>query len=203
MTPQITRDSWPVVLRTCPAFDMSDDQFFAFCQQNRNWRIERTAEGELIIMPPVGWDTGDQNASITAFLKIWSIQDKSGIAVDSSTGFILPNRATRSPDAAWVRKSRLRAFTPAQRKKFLPLCPDFVIELRSPSDTLKTLQAKMQEYLDNGAQLGWLIDPSERHVYIYRPGVAMEYLDNPTTISGDPELPGFVLDLTPIWEAGL
>lgn len=200
-TPEIHSDGWPVVLRTCPAFDMSDEQFFEFCQQNRDWRIERTAEGELIIMPPAGWETGDKNAFITAFLKIWSLQDENGVAVDSSTGFLLPNRATRSPDAAWVKKSRLRAFTPAQKKKFLPLCPDFVIELRSPSDTLHILQDKMREYLDNGAQLGWLIDPSERRVYVYRPGVAVECLDNPTSLSGDPELPGFVLDLSYMWEA--
>jgi len=200
-TPEMNSDGWPVVLQTCPAFDMSDEQFYEFCQQNRAWRIERTAEGELIIMPPAGGETGDKNAFVTAFLKIWSLQDESGVAFDSSTGFLLPNRATRSPDAAWVKKSRLRTLTPAQKKKFLPLCPDFVIELRSPSDTLKTVQEKMQEYLDNGAQLGWLIDPLKRRVYVYRPGAAVERLDNPTTISGDPELPGFVLDLTRIWEA--
>jgi Uma2 family endonuclease len=201
MTPEMTSEGWPVVLKTCPAFNMSDDQFFEFCQQNRDWRIERTGEGELIIMPPAGGETGDKNAFVTAFLKIWSLQDERGVVFDSSTGFILPNRATRSPDAAWVERSRLRAFTPAQKKKFLPLCPDFVLELRSPSDTLKTVQEKMREYLDNGARLGWLIDPAERRVYIYRPGVATECLDNPTTISGNPELPGFVLDLSRIWEA--
>ena len=200
-TPIPNSEGWPVVLQTCPALEMSDDQFYEFCQQNRDWRMERTAEGELIIMPPAGGETGDKNAFVTAFLKIWSLQDESGVAFDSSTGFLLPNRATRSPDAAWVKKSRLRTLTPAQKKKFLPLCPNFVIELRSPSDTLKTVQEKMQEYLDNGAQLGWLIDPLERRVYVYRPGAAVERLDNPTTISGDPELPGFVLDLTRIWEA--
>lgn len=200
-TPEISSDGWPVILQTCPAFDMSDEQFFEFCQQNRDWRIERTAEGELIIMPPAGGETGNRNALLTTFFTLWTLQEGTGVAFDSSTGFILPNRATRSPDAAWVKKSRLRAFTPAQKKTFLPLCPDFVIELWSPSDSLKTVQDKMQEYLDNGAQLGWLIDPSERRVYVYRPRVAVECLDNPTTLSGDPELPGFVLDLSFMWEA--
>lgn len=200
-TPTPNSEGWPVVLQTCPAFEMSDEQFYEFCQQNRDWRIERTAEGELIIMPPAGGETGDKNAFVTAFLKIWSLQEGSGVAFNSSTGFDLPNGATRSPDAAWVTRSRLAVLTEEQKRKFLPLCPNFVIELRSPSDRLKTIQEKMQEYLDNGAQLGWLIDPSERRVYVYRPGVAVECLDNPANISGDPELPGFVLDLTRIWEA--
>lgn len=200
-TPTPNSEGWPVVLQTCPAFEMSDEQFYEFCQQNRDWRIERTAEGDLIIMPPAGGETGDKNAFVTAFLKIWSLQEGSGVAFDSSTGFDLPNGATRSPDAAWVTRSRLAILTEEQKRKFLPLCPNFVIELRSPSDRLKTIQEKMQEYLDNGAQLGWLIDPSERRVYVYRPGVAVECLDNPANISGDPELSGFVLDLTRIWEA--
>jgi len=200
-TPEMNSDGWPVVLQTCPAFDMSDEQFYEFCQQNRDWRIERTAEGELIIMPPAGWKTGSRNALINASLTMWALQEGTGIAADSSTGFDLPNGATRSPDAAWVTRSRLAALTEEQKEKFLPLCPNFVIELRSPSDRLKAVQEKMQEYLDNGAQLGWLIDPLDRRVYVYRPGVVVECLDNPTTISGDPELPGFVLDLSRIWEA--
>ena len=181
MTPTLNSEGWPVVLQTCPAFDMSDEQFYEFCQQNRDWRIERTAEGELIIIPSAGGETGNQNALLTTFFTLWALQEGTGVAFDSSTGFTLPNRATRSPDAAWVKKSRLHVLTPAQKKKFLPLCPDFVIELRSPSDTLKTVQEKMQEYLDNGAQLGWLIDPLDRRVYVYRPGGEMECLDNPTT----------------------
>ena len=200
-TPTPNSEGWPVVLQTCPAFEMSDEQFYEFCQQNRDWRIERTAEGELIIMPPAGGETGNQNARLNAFFTLWALNDGTGEPFDSSTGFVLPNGATRSPDAAWVKRSRLAALTPKQKKKFLPLCPDFVIELRSPSDTLKTVQEKMQEYLANGAQLGWLIDPSERRVYVYRPGIAVECLDNPANISGDPELSGFVLDLTHIWEA--
>jgi Uma2 family endonuclease len=190
----------PIRVHLRPVLDMTDDEFFDFCQLNRNLRIERTAEGDLIIMAPAGGETGNQNARVNAFFTIWALNDGTGEAFDSSTGFNLPNGATRSPDAAWVKRSRLATLTPEQKKKFLPLCPNFVIELHSPSDNLKTVREKMQEYIDNGAQLGWLIDPLEHRVYIYRPGVAVECLDNPTTVSGDPELPGFVLDLTRIWE---
>lgn len=192
--------SQPLVLHTRPVFEMSNDLFFDFCQTNREWRIERTAEGDVLIMPPSGWETGTYNARIGAFLTTWALQDGTGVASDSSTGFDLPNGATRSPDAAWVKRSRLATLTPEQKKRFLPLCPDFVIELRSPSDHLKTLQDKLQEYLANGAQLGWLLDTPNRQVYVYRPGQAVECLENPATISGDPELPGFVLDLAKIWE---
>lgn len=203
LTSPLPNEGWPVVLQTRPAVDMDDNQFFEFCQLNRDWRIERTAEGELIIMPPTGWATGTSNARLNAALVSWADQDGIGVAGDSSTGFTLPNGATRSPDAAWVRKSRLATLTKDQKNKFLPLCPDFVIELRSPSDTLETLQDKMHEYLDNGAQLGFLIDPIERRVYIYRPGIAVICLDNPVTVSGNLELPGFVLDLAKIWDAPL
>jgi Uma2 family endonuclease len=194
-------DIAPITLHMRPVFKVNDEEFYALCQLNQDWRLERTAEGDLVIMPPAGGETGDKNAFVTAFLKIWSLQDGSGVAFDSSTGFTLPNGAIRSPDAAWVLRSRLSSLMPEQKRKFLPVCPNFVVELRSPSDNLKTVQEKMQEYLDNGAQLGWLIDPLDRCVYVYRPGDGMECLDNPTTISGDPELPGFVLDLTRIWEA--
>ena len=194
-------ESEPIRVHLRPVLDMSDDEFFDFCQLNRDLRIERTAEGDLLIMPPAGGETGNQNALLTTFFTMWALQEGTGVPFDSSTGFNLPNRATRSPDVAWVKRSRLAMLAPEQKKKFLPLCPDFVIELRSPSDNLKTVQEKMQEYLANGAQLGWLIDPSERQVYVYRPGVAVERLDNPVNISGDPELPGFVLDLISIWEA--
>jgi Uma2 family endonuclease len=193
----------PLVLHTRPVFEMSDEVFFDFCQTNREWRIERSAEGEILIMPPTGGETGNQNAIFNAFLTLWALQDGTGVSFNSSSGFDLPNRATRSPDAAWVKKSRLAALTPEQKKRFLPLCPDFVIELSSPSDHLKMLQDKMQEYIDNGAQLGWLLDTPNRRVYVYRPGKAVECLENPATISGDPELPGFVLDLAPIWEPSL
>lgn len=201
LTTSIPSSGWPVVLQMHPIVDLDDEQFFAFCQLNRDWRIERTAEGELVVMPPTGWKTGNYNLRVSAALLAWADQDGSGVATDSSTGFDLPNGATRSPDAAWVKRTRLAMLTNEQKAKFLPLCPDFVIELRSPSDNLKTLQNKVQEYIDNGAQLGWLIDPVDRRVYVYRSGIMAECLENPATIAGDPELPGFVLDLAGIWDA--
>ena len=190
----------PIRVRLRPILDMNDDEFFAFCQLNRELRLERTAEGDLVIMAPAGGETGNRNALITTLFTTWALQDGTGVSFDSSTGFILPNGATRSPDTAWVKRSRLAALTQEQKKKFLPLCPDFVIELRSASDSLKTIQEKMQEYLANGARLGWLLDPFDRRVYVYRPGVVVECLENLTSISGDPELPGFMFDLTHIWE---
>ena len=150
-------------------------------------------------MAPAGGGTGSPNALITAFLTNWVLQDGTGIPVDSSTGFTLLNEATSSPDAAWVKRSRLAALSAEQKEKFLPLCPDFVLE-RPPSDDLATRQEKMQEYLDNGAQLGWLIDPLRRCVSVYRPSVQVEQLNNPFSLSGDPELRGFVLELINIWE---
>ncbi len=189
----------PLILHTRPVFEMSDELFFDFCQTNREWRIERNALGEVLIMPPAGEETSRGNAFLTTALNTWALQDGTGVVFDSSGGFELPNTATRSPDAAWVRRSRLVTLTPEQKKRFLPLCPDFVVELRSPSDRLKTLQDKMQEYLDNGAQLGWLLDTPNRRVFIYRPRKAVECLENPATLVGDPELPGFMLDLTKIW----
>jgi Uma2 family endonuclease len=189
----------PLVIRLRPVLDLSEDQFFELCQLNRDLWIERNAKGELLIMPPAGWETGDRNMEIGRQLANWAKEDGTGVPTDSSAGFMLPNTAVRAPDAAWIRRSRLAQIPPEQRKKFLPACPDFVLELRSPTDSLPDLQAKMQEYLDNGAQLGWLIDPEPRHVYVYRPGGPVERLDNPDTISGDPVLPGFVLDLRAVW----
>jgi Uma2 family endonuclease len=183
-----------------PPLMMTDEQFFLLAQHNRDLRLERTAEGDLIVMPPTGWQTGDRNAEITMQLRIWAKQDGSGVATDSSTGFKLPNRAERSPDAAWVRRERLAALTPEQKEKFLPLCPDFVLELRSPSDDLADVQAKLEEYIANGARLGWLIDPSERRVHVYRPGAQPEILEHAESVSGAPILPGFTLELKEIWE---
>ena len=194
-------DIHQIHLRLSPAIEMTEDQFFRFCQINKDLRIERTAKGDLIIMPPAGWETGRRNAGLTMELGVWAKRDGTGVVGDSSTGFKLPNGATRSPDAAWVRKSRLANVPPDQKKKFLPLCPDFVVELRSETDRLTDLQEKMQEYIDNGAQLGWLIDPQERRVYIYRPEHEVESLENPSSVSGEPELPGFVLALQEIWES--
>jgi Uma2 family endonuclease len=196
----VSEERRPLVLQTKPLFEMNSALFFDFCQANHEWRIERNAEGEILLMPPTGGTTSNQNALLNAALTLWSLRDGTGVAFDSSGGFDLPNGATRSPDAAWIKKSRLATLTPEQKKHFLPLCPDFVSELRSSSDRLKTLQEKMQEYLDNGVQLGWLLDTPNRRVYVYRPGQGVLCLENPTTLSGDPVLPGFVLDLVSIWE---
>ncbi|MEH2359988.1 Uma2 family endonuclease [Nostoc sp.] len=178
--------------------DLTDEQFFQMCQKNRDYRFERTASGELLIMPPTGSDTGNRNFDIVVELGIWNKQTKLGKGFDSSTGFTLPNGAERSPDASWVKIERWNALTPEQQEKFAPICPDFVVELRSPSDSLKDLQEKMQEYIENGAQLGWLIDRKNKRVEIYHPGKNVETLDNPASLSGENVLPGFVLDLRPI-----
>jgi Uma2 family endonuclease len=193
----------PVVLKLKPAINLTDDQLFELCQLNRDWRIEYTAQGELIVMPPTGGETSNRNAELTYQVQAWTRRDQAGVAFDSSGGFKLPNGATRSPDAAWVRRSRLAGLTREQKQKFLPLCPDFVIELRSPTDNLQAVLDKMQEYLDNGAQLGWLLDPLTRRVHVYLPQRPPEILDAPNTLSADPLLPGFVLDLRKIWEPDL
>lgn len=186
-------------LRIRPASRLDDDSLFEFCGANQDLRIERTSEGDLIIMSPTGGDTGRRSFTITGLFAAWVERDGSGVGFDSSTGFILPNGAERSPDVAWIRKSRWEALAPDQQRRFVPLCPDFVLELRSPSDKLDDLRAKLQEYLDNGALLGWLVDPEQRCVYVYKPASPPERLDDPVAVSGDPVLPGFVLDLAPVW----
>jgi len=191
-----------MVLRPRPALEMDDEQLFEFCRINREWRIERTAEGELEIMPPTGGETSDKNAQITMQLRLWAKRDGTGVAFDSNSGFVLPNGAMRSPDAAWVRRERLADLTLEDNQWFLPLCPDFVIELRSPSEPLASIEAKMREYIENGARLGWLIDPVERKVHVYGPNGRAEILDKPDNVPGDPLLSGFVIGLKPIWEPG-
>jgi Uma2 family endonuclease len=193
----------PVVLKLTPVINLTDDQLFELCQLNGDWRIEYTAQGELIVMPPTGGETSTRNAELTFQVQAWTRQDQAGVAFDSSGGFKLPNGATRSPDAAWVRRSRLTGLTREQKQKFLPLCPDFVIELRSPTDNLQAALDKMQEYLDNGAQLGWLLDPLTRRIHVYVPQRSPEILEAPGSVSADPVLPGFVLDLRKIWEPDL
>ncbi len=179
---------------------LSDEDFFEFCQANREWRIERTSDGDVIIMPPTGGETGKLNFDLALAFGAWAKADGNGVSFDSSTGFILPNGAERSPDLAWVRLSRWNALSEAQRKTFPPLCPDFVVELRSPSDSLPDLKDKMDEYIQNGAQLGWLIDAIEKKIYVYRPQAEVECLDNPTTLSGEPLLKGFTLDVQELWK---
>lgn len=190
----------PVTLRFGPTLEkMTDHDFFEFCQLNRDLRIERSSEGDLTIMTPTGGETGRKNFALTGLFCSWVEADGTGIGFDSSTGFILPNGAERAPDLAWVRRSRWDALTQDEREEFPPLCPDFVTELRSRSDSIDTLRAKMQEYIDNGALLGWLIDPLEKKVYVYRPSAEADCLENPDTLSGAPVLPGFVLHLARVW----
>ena len=186
-------------LKLRPVVRLSDDQFFEFCQLNRDLRIERTAGGGITIMPPTGGETSDRNAEITMQLRLWAKRDGTGVAFDSSGGFVLPNGAMLSPDASWVSRDRFAALTAEQRTKFPPLCPDFVIKLRSPTDSMPVLRNKMQEYVANGARLGWLIDPRERQVLVYRPETPLGLLDRPRSVSADPVLPGFTLEMADIW----
>jgi Uma2 family endonuclease len=182
------------------ALRVTQAQFEALVVANRDLRLERTATGELIVNPPTGGESGQRNFSITGQLARWYEEHEDlGEGFDSSTGFRLPNGADRSPDAAWVSRDRWEALTPQQRKGFVPLCPDFVVELRSESDSLPKLQAKMGEYIDNGAKLGWLIDPQNRQVEIYRADREVEVLENPTELSGEDVLPGFLLNLRRVW----
>ncbi len=187
--------------------ELTDEQFFQLCQENRDLKFERTANGELIIMPPTGSETGRRNSELSFQLQFWSRQNKHlGLAFDSSTGFKLPDGSDISPDAAWVRRDRWDALTPEQKEKFAPICPDFVVELReaklsrreSASDSLEKLRAKMKVYIKNGAKLGWLLDRKNRQVEISRQDRDVEILYSPATLSGEDVLPGFVLDLSDI-----
>jgi Uma2 family endonuclease len=178
---------------------LTEEQFFQLCSENRDLRMELTAQKELIIMSPTGLKSGWRETVLATDLTIWARKDGTGIVIGPSTAYRLPNNAIRGPDASWVRRDRLAAFSDAELEKFVHLCPDFAAELRSPSNTLSELQSKMDEYIANGAQLGWLIDPHETRVYIYRPGKTVECLEKPSTISGDPFLPGFVFNVSQIW----
>jgi Uma2 family endonuclease len=179
---------------------VTPEQFEALALANPDLRLERTAAGELIVNPPTGGESGSRNLSISGQVDRWcEAHEDLGEGFDSSTGFILPNGARRSPDASWVSRARWEALTAKERKGFVPLCPDFVVELRSASDSLSTLQTKMREYIDNGARLGWLIDPQNQRVEIYRQQTEVEILINPTELSGEDVLPGFVLNLRRVW----
>ncbi|MEP6923640.1 MAG: Uma2 family endonuclease [Pyrinomonadaceae bacterium] len=179
---------------------MSADDFYEFCEQNRDFRIERTKEGDVVVMPPAYSETGGKNFNLAVDFGIWARQDGTGKGFDSSTGFILPNGAVRSPDVSWIRYERWNALPKEKRKKFAQIAPDFVIELRSETDRLKDLQKKMREYIENGVLLGWLIDPQNKRVYIYRPNFETKVLENTTEVSGEPLLRGFVLNLWGSWE---
>ena len=178
---------------------LTPEQFDRLCRDNRDLRLELTARKEIVIMAPAHSKTGSQELEIARQLANWTEQDGSGIAFGSNAGFTLPNGAVRAPDASWMRLDKWNTLTNAQQNSFAPAVPDFVIELRSHTNTAAELQEKMVEYIENGAQLGWLVDPSERKVYVYRPGRTPEILENPASISGQSVLPGFVLDLTKIW----
>src|SRR5256885_4951761 len=191
----------PVVVHFEPSrLRMNDEEFFMFCQLNPELRIERTSGGDIIVIAPTGGKTGRRNARLIAAFVNWAETDGSGQFFDSSTEFILPNRAGRAPDVSWIRNDRWNALTEKEQEQFPPLCPDFVVELRSKTDRLKTLQAKMEEYIANGAQLGWLIDPIGRKVHIYQPSLVPEVLNDPEQISGEPLFKGFVLDVRSIWD---
>ena len=228
----------PLVLRFGPATQrLTDDEFYEFCQSNRDWRIERDSCGDFIIMPPAGGESGRSNADLILQLGLWNKRTKSGEVFDSSTGFSLPNGAIRSPDAAWVRRDRWNALTHDQQKGFPPLAPDFIVELRSETDLMRPLRgfatkkgwggldaskprdistvqssrplfrskaplrAKMREYIQRGVRLGWLIDPIRRRVEVFRPGKRPQTLNAPATVSGEPELAAFTLELAPIWSS--
>jgi Uma2 family endonuclease len=185
----------PLTLNLDP-IHLTDEQFYDICQNNRELKFERNAKGELIIMPPVGGDSGNREADLIIDLGIWNRQTNLGFTFSSSTVFKLPNGADRSPDAAWIRRESWQALTPEQRRKFPPIAPDFVLELRSANDNLETLRQKMQEYIDAGVQLGWLINPQQQQVEIYRPRQEVEVRNLPTELSGENILPGFILSLS-------
>ena len=192
-------ESPPVVQLNFESIRLTDEQFYQLCKDNPEARLELTADGELIAMPPTGAKTGARNMKLSHRLQSWSEKDGRGIAFDSSTGFALPNGAKRSPDASWIPVERWDALSDGEQEGFAPLCPDFVVELRSPTDALQTLKRKMAEYVDNGAGLGWLIDPMEKCVHVYRSGHPAECLENSAEVSGEPILRGFTLRLKDIW----
>jgi Uma2 family endonuclease len=182
------------------ATSVTDEEFDELCRLNPELPLERTSEGELIIVAPAGGKTGLRNSKLSSAFGNWAKEDATGKSFASSTLFSLPNRARRSPDLSWMRNERWDALSEEEQEAFPPLCPDFVVELRSETDSVKDLQEKMGEYLDNGAQLGWLVDPLEQTVHVYRPGVAAEILNDPETVSGEPLLKGFVLDVRQLWD---
>ena len=178
---------------------VTPEEFEQLCAEYDEWRLELTSTGELIVMPGTSLQTGRRNANLTSQLVVWTEKDATGVCFDSSAMFALPNNARRSPDASWVKSEKWDNLSETQQDSFAPICPDFVVELRSKSDRLQFLRNKMTEYIANGASLGWLIDPFNRQVYVYRPNEEVVTLINPESVSGDPLLPGFKLDLTEVW----
>jgi Uma2 family endonuclease len=186
--------SKPVILNI-KNVGLSDDQFYQLCQINEDWKLEQTAKGELIIMPPVGAISGNRESDFNGYIWLWNLQTKLGKVFSSSTVFTLPNGGKRSPDVAWIANERWESLSIKEREKFAKICPDFVIELRSRTDSLSQLQEKMQEYLNSGLRLGWLIDPQNQQIEIYRQNQPVEIVSLPTTLSGENVLPGFILEL--------
>ena len=196
--PVIETDTAVRLVLNMQSVGLTDDQFLRLCSDNGDFRIEMSAQGELIVMPPPGSKTGMRNSIIIQRLANWTGQDGTGVCFATDTGFTLPNRAKRGPDAAWMSQERWNRIPEEQQEKLAPICPDFVIELRSPSDRLPDIQEKMVEYIANGARLGWLLDPFDNCATIYRPGQKPERIENPTILSGDPILPGFQFDFREI-----
>ena len=186
--------STPVTLNL-KNIDFSDDQFYQLCQDNQDWQLERTAKGDLLIVPPIGGISGNREANFISLLWLWNQRTQLGKVFSSSTIFRLPKGGNRSPDAAWVANEVWASLTLEAQEKFPPICPNFVIELRSRTDSLSQLQEKMQEYLDSGLQLGWLINPQAQQVEIYRPDQSVEIIQLPAKLSGENVLPEFILDL--------
>jgi Uma2 family endonuclease len=187
----------PAVLTAHP---MSDEEFAEFCSDHPDLFFEMTAEGELIVMPPNYPLTGMRHAEILEQLKTWAKHDGRGAVTDAAGGFVLPNGARRSPDAAWTLLERVRALSPKMIEQYWHLCPDFVIEVRSPTDRIRTLRDKMREWVENGAQLAWMIDPGNRSAEIFRPNVEAEAIRNPETLKGEGPVEGFILNLAPVWD---
>lgn len=185
----------PLVLNPAGVLNLSDEELFRLCAANRELSIERTSDGGLVFMAPAGGESSNRNSTVVLELGLWNRETRSGKVFGPDGGFVLPNGAMRSPDAAWIPTARWEALSPAQREKFPPLCPDFVIELRSRTDRLRDVRDKMAEYLANGARLGWLIDPYERQAHVYRPGQEPETVGFDVALSGEDVLPGFTLDL--------
>ncbi|MEO0375275.1 MAG: Uma2 family endonuclease [Cyanobacteria bacterium P01_A01_bin.17] len=181
-----------------PLVELTDDAFYQLCGANPEVKFERSAQGELVVMPPTGGFSGNRNSKLTARLEMWADADGTGLAFDSSTMFKLPNGAYRSPDAAWIRLDRWKTLTIQEQESFPPICPDFVVELRSASDSLRPLQDKMQEYLENGIQLGWLLDPKNRMVEIYRSDQEKQIVQAPSQLTGESVLRGFTLSIAGI-----
>ncbi len=190
----------PIILNLKPFVELSDDQFYELCQNHRDLKFERTAQGELVIVTPVGGEGGSREADLIGDLVYWNRRTQLGKVFSSSTCFRLPNGADRSPDAAWIILERWNQLTPEQQKKFPPVCPDFAIELRSESDALESLQQKMQEYISNGLRLGWLVNSQDRQVEVYKANRVKRVLENPKQVDGEDVLPGFVFELSILWD---